>query len=102
MQIDTVALKSASLFCFVSDVITPAATATIVSVEQAFTLTTQPSPLLATDVVSISSAVATASNVGITGVRVNATGQLCIKFTNPTAGSLTYPAGAFTVLVARA
>lgn len=102
MKIDNVALKSASVFCFVTQSLTPAATATIVAAEQAFTITTQPSALLPTDVVSVSANVAAGVALGVAGARVNSTGQLCITFVNPTAGSLTWAAGAWTVLVARA
>lgn len=101
-QASGVALGSSCSFTFIASTVTPAATATIVSVEQAFTITGQPVALLPTDVIAISPPAASGVSLGITGVRANATGQLCITFSNTTVGSLTYPATAFAVRVDRA
>lgn len=88
--------------------LTPAATAAASCVEQAFTVTAgnNSSTLRAgylpkaTDLVFVSPPT-NATSTGVAGARINATGQLVIKFINPTAGSLTHAAGTFGVWVVR-
>ncbi len=88
--------------------LTPASTAAASCVEQAFTVTAgnNSSTLRAgylpkaTDLVFVSPP-SSGNNVGIAGARVNTSGQLVIKFINPTAGSLTHAAGTFLVWVVR-
>lgn len=88
--------------------LTPAATAAASAVEQAFTVTAgnNSSTLRAgyvprsTDLVFVSPPTS-ANNTAVGGARINTSGQLVIKFINPSAGSLTHPAGTFGVWVVR-
>lgn len=100
MQIDNVFLGSRSMAVF-SASLTPAATAAASAVEQAFTLPSSIPTLFATDHVSVTGP-GSGNSVGIAGARINSSGQLVIQFINPTAGSLTYAAGAFIFKVTRA
>jgi hypothetical protein len=76
-----------------SPTITPAATAGAVSAEQTFTVT----GLRTTDKVIVNP-FAPSNSVNVGGVRVSAANTLAVNFTNPTAGALTYPAGAWQVI----
>lgn len=98
MQTNNVALDSSSQFAF-SATLAPAATAAASAVEQAFTITGQPT-LKAGDIVEVSGP-GSGNSVAIGGARINATGQLVIQFINPTAGSLTHAAGSFGVVITR-
>lgn len=101
MQLDDQALAGSCVFNFLASSVTPAATATITVAEQAFTITGQPVPLLAGDTVVLGIPAAPGVALGIAYARINTTGQLVIAFINPTAGSLTWPATAFTVTIIR-
>lgn len=88
--------------------LTPAATAAASCVEQAFTVTagSNTSTLRAGYLPKVADHVhvsppSSGNNVGIAGARINTSGQLVIKFINPTAGSLTHAAGIFNVWVVR-
>lgn len=98
---------SASMFHF-SVSLTPAATAAASAVEQAFTVTagSNSSTLKAGAVLREGDMVyvtgpASGNNVTVATARVNTSGQLVIRFVNPTAGSLTHAAGTFRVFVVR-
>jgi len=88
--------------------LTPAATGAATSAEQAFTVTsgnnssTLPSGIAldAQDFVVVNGP-SSGNGVSIGTARVNSSGQLVIRFINPTAGSLTHAAGTFIVFVAR-
>lgn len=100
-QIDGVFLGASSQAVFLSSTITPAATAAASCVEQSFTITGQPGTLKVTDHVVVVPSAGSGNALGIAGARINSTGQLVINFVNPTAGSLTYAAQTFIVLVTR-
>ena len=98
---------SNSMFHF-SVALTPAATAAASAVEQAFTVTAgnNSSTLKAGAVLREGDMVfvvgpTSGNNVAVGTARVNSTGQLVIRFLNPTAGSLTHAAGTFRVFVVR-
>lgn len=92
------AYEKSSIFGFTAS-LTPAATATNVAAEQAFTVVA-PVALKSTDLVFVTPP-APGNALGLAGARVNSTGQLVLNFVNTTAGSLTWPAGTFSVLVVR-
>ncbi len=107
MQGSNNAADRRSVFMFTVS-LTPAATATIVSAEQAFTVTPGSNSstlpvgitLRDTDFVQVTGP-SSGNSSSITTARINATGQLVIRFVNPTAGSLTHAAGTFVVLISR-
>jgi hypothetical protein len=100
-QIDKTFLGARSMAVFTSSSVTPASTPAGSTSEQAFTITGQPAPLLATDVVLVGSP-GSGNALCLSGARANASGQLVLHFVNPTAGALTYPAGPLTVVIFRA
>lgn len=76
--------------------ITPALTATIVAAEQTFTCT----GLSTDDAVFVSPPGVTAS-LGLASARVTAADTIGITWVNPTAGSLTAPAGVYKVIACK-
>jgi hypothetical protein len=86
----------------ISATLTPAATATITTVEQTFTsastgLNLQLGALKVGDFVTVNPPSVTAQ----TSARVSAAGTLAIAWCNPTAGSLTAPSGVYVIKVDR-
>jgi hypothetical protein len=78
--------------------ITPAATVSITSVEQTFTV----NGLRVGDVISgISSIAAQTAGIAVGSARVTAADTLGIMFSNPTAGDLTAVAGNYQFIVSR-
>ncbi len=80
--------------------LTPSAVATIVTAEQTFNPAAL-AGLQSTDYVVLINAPARTNSILIGSVRVSATGTVAINYVNPTAGSLTPPAGNYTFLVIR-
>lgn len=88
--------------------LTPASVGAATVAEQAFTVTsgTNSSSLSAgvtldpTDMVVVNPP-SIGNATGIAGARINSSGQLAIRFVNPTAGALTPTAGIYVVFVAR-
>ncbi len=76
--------------------LTPVAIATITSAEQSFTIT----GLSVGDIVQVIPPGLTAG-ASLTSARVSAANTLTLTFTNPTAGSVTPLAGAYTIFVQR-
>ena len=79
-----------------SQALTPAATATITSAEQTFTVTGLTTSM---NVLSVKPAVAQTAGLGLCQARVTATDTLGLTFVNPTAGSLTAVASTYTIVV---
>ena len=77
--------------------LTPAATATITTLEQTFTVP----GLQVGDIITISPQFALTTLVTLENARVSANNTLALAFNNSTAGSLTYPAGVFAIEVNR-
>lgn len=77
--------------------LTPAATATVTTLEQTFTVP----GLQVGDILTISPQFALTTLVTIENARVSAPNTLAIAFNNSTAGSLTYQAGSFAIEVNR-
>jgi hypothetical protein len=89
----------------ISATLTPAATATITTVEQTFTsastgLNLQLGALKVGDFVTVNPPSVTAG-LAQTSARVSAAGTLAIAWCNPTAGSLTAPSGVYVIKVDR-
>src|ERR1700760_764437 len=78
--------------------LTPAATATVTTLEQTFTI---PGLQVGDQISNVSPQFAVTSLVDIVNFRVSANNTLAIAFSNQTAGSLTYPSGTFYVEVNR-
>lgn len=83
---------------YISQLITAASVATIVVVEQTFTVP----GIHPDDVVVSAQSPANSTATGIAGVRVSAVNQIAIRYVNPTAGSLTPTAGVWTFGLVRA
>lgn len=79
-----------------SQSLTPAATATITAAEQTFTVTGLTTSM---NVLAVRPPSAQTAGLGLSGARVSAADTLALTFTNPTAGSLTAVAGAYTVVI---
>ena len=77
--------------------LTPAAVNSASTAEQTFTIT----GLLTSDQVDITNQPARTGSVCTAGVRVSAANTVAITYINPTAGSLTPPAGNYTFQVWR-
>ena len=100
MQLTQEQLASKCIFSF-SFSFTPAATGAATVAEQSFDLSTIGVALQVGDAVLVHMPNAT-NAVRLVSGRVNTATDLKLGFVNPTAGSLTHPAGTVTVLVVRA
>lgn len=78
--------------------LTPAATATVTTLEQTFTV---PGLLPGDQISGVSPQFAITTQVDIINARVSAANTLALAFSNVTAGSLTYPSGVFYIEVNR-
>lgn len=78
--------------------LTPAATATITTLEQTFTI---PGLLPGDQISGVTPQFAVTTLVDMVNYRVSAPNTLAIAFSNSTAGSLTYPTGIFYIEVNR-
>ncbi len=77
--------------------LTPAATATVTTLEQTFTVP----GLQVGDILTLSPQFALTTLVTIENARVSAANTMAVAFNNSTAGSLTYQAGIFALEVNR-
>ncbi len=83
---------------YIKHTVTAASVATIVVVEQTFTVP----GVEADDVIVSAQSPANSTATGIAGVRVSAVNTIAIRYVNPTAGSLTPTAGDWVFGLVRA